>query len=422
MDKMNGGSMAPVTEIPLIDLRQQHRALQHRINAALRSIFDSCVFVMGPQGRAFEEEIAHLLGVKHAIGVGSGTDALRLSLAALGVKPGDEVLVPSFTYAATAAAVCHVGARPVFVDSLPDGFNLDPADAARRITSGTKAIIPVHLYGEAAPMGEVLELARAHGLYVVEDVAQAAGGYWQDPSTSLPSTSLRVNGASPSASLGGAQRLGSLGHTGCFSFYPTKNLAACGDAGMVTTDDDELAQKIRLLRWQADASVLGGMKYTHPAVGYNSRLDEMQAAILRVKLPHLDSWNRLRQRHAEQYSKRLADSGLVLPAPSRNGSHVYCLYTILCERRDALRQWLREHRIGCENYYPLPLHLQEAYRALGYKEGDLPHSERLARQCLSIPMYPELPVERLQRVADAIMAFVQGDEIITAEETVGRQL
>jgi dTDP-4-amino-4,6-dideoxygalactose transaminase len=398
MEKTNGGSMAPVTEIPLIDLRQQHRALQHKIHAALRSIFDSCVFVMGPQGRAFEEEIAHLLEAKHAIGVGSGTDALRLSLAALGVKPGDEVLVPSFTFAATAAAVCHVGATPVFVDSLPDGFNLDPADAARRLTPRTKAIIPVHLYGEAAQMGEVLALARAHHLFIVEDVAQAAGGYWQ------------------------GQRLGTLGDTGCFSFYPTKNLAACGDAGMVTTNDDGLAARIRLVRNQADASVLGGMKYTHPVVGYNSRLDEMQAAILRVKLPHLDSWNRLRQRHAEQYRKRLENSGLVLPAPSRGGSHVYCLYTVLCERRNALRQWLREHRIGCENYYPLPLHLQEAYQALGYKEGDLPHSERLARQCLSIPMYPELPVERLQRVADAIMAFVQGGEIITAEETVGRKL
>jgi dTDP-4-amino-4,6-dideoxygalactose transaminase len=231
----------------------------------------------------------------------------------------------------------------------------------------------------------------------VEDVAQAAGGWWQ------------------------GQRLGSLGHTGCFSFYPTKNLAACGDAGMVTTDDDELARKIRLLRWQADASVLGGTKYTHPAVGYNSRLDEMQAAILRVKLPHLDSWNRLRQRHADQYAKRLRGSGLVLPAPNQGGSHVYCLYTILCERRDALKRWLRAHRIGCENYYPLPLHLQQAYRALGYKEGDLPHSERLARQCLSIPMYPELPVERVQRVADAIMAFL-GEAKTVAEETVGREL
>ncbi|MFB3879980.1 MAG: DegT/DnrJ/EryC1/StrS family aminotransferase [Armatimonadota bacterium] len=398
MDRVNGGTIPPVTEIPLIDLRQQHRALQHRIQAALRSIFDSCVFVMGPHGRAFEEEIAHLLEVKHAIGVGSGTDALRLSLAALGVKAGDEVLVPSFTFAATAAAVCHVGATPVFVDSLPDGFNLDPADAARRVSARTKAIIPVHLYGEAAPMDEILELARAHNLYVVEDVAQAAGGYWRE------------------------QRLGTLGHTGCFSFYPTKNLAACGDAGMVTTNDDEIAATIRLVRNQADASALGGPKYTHPVVGYNSRLDEMQAAILRVKLPHLDSWNRLRQRHAEQYRRRLGESGLALPASSRGGSHVYCLYTVLCERRDALKQWLRERRIGCENYYPLPLHLQQAYRGLGYKSGDLPHSERLAKQCLSIPMYPELPVERLQRVADAIAEFVHAGETIPSEETVGREL
>ncbi len=353
---------------------------------------------MGPQGRAFEEEIAHLLGVKHAIGVGSGTDAIRLSLAALGIKPGDEVLVPSFTFAATAAAVCHVGAKPMFVDSLADGFNIDPADAARRITPRTRAIIPVHLYGEAARMGEILELSRAHDLLVIEDAAQAAGAYWE------------------------GQRLGSIGHAGCFSFYPTKNLAACGDAGMVTTNDDEIASKIRLVRNQADASALGGPKYTHPTVGYNSRLDEMQAAILRVKLPHLDSWNRLRQRHAEQYRKRLKDCGLALPAASEDGSHVYCLYTVLCEQRDALKRWLREHRIGCENYYPLPLHLQGAYQDLGYKEGDLPNAERLARECLSIPMYPELPVERLQRVVDAILAFAEGGKTITSEETVGREL
>ena len=398
MDTVNPASCAPVVEIPLIDLRQQHRALQHRIYAALRNVFDSSVFVMGPNVRAFEEEVAHFFEVKHAIGVASGTDALHLSLDALGVKPGDEVLVPSFTYAATAAAVCHVGAKPVFVDSLPESFNLDPADAAQRVTSRTKAIIPVHLYGEAVPMDEILELARAHNLYVVEDVAQAAGGYWQ------------------------GQRLGSLGHTGCFSFYPTKNLAACGDAGMVTTNDDDLAGRLRLLRQQADASVLGGQKYTHPAVGYNSRLDEVQAAILRVKLPHLDSWNRLRQHHAQRYRHGLKDAGIALPAQNRNGSHVYCLYTIRCEQRDALKRWLREQRVGSEIYYPLPLHLQEAYRSLGYREGDLPHSEQLSRECLSIPVYPELSAEQLKRVIAAIMSFLRGEEKITAEETVGREL
>ena len=394
----SGRRCAPVVEIPLIDLRQQHRALQHRIYAALRHVFDSSVFVMGPNVRSFEEEMTRFLDVKHAIGVASGTDALNLSLDALGIEPGDEVLVPSFTYAATSAAVCHLGATPVFVDSLPDGFNLDPADAARRITPKTKAIIPVHLYGEAAPMDEIMELARTHDLYIVEDVAQAAGAFWD------------------------GRRLGSLGHTGCFSFYPTKNLAACGDAGMVATNDDELAARMRLLRQQADASVIGGEKYTHPAVGYNSRLDEIQAAILRVKLPHLDSWNALRQQHSQRYRRRLKDLGLVLPEPSRNGSHVYCLYTIRCERRDELRAWLRDHRIGFGAYYPLPLHLQEAYRGLGYQEGDLPNAERLSRECLSIPIYPELTADQVDQVADAIQEFIGDHAAIKEGETVSHEL
>jgi len=399
MDKVNSGDgCAPTVEIPLIDLREQHRALQHKIYAALRHVFDSSVFVMGPNVRAFEDEMAYFLEVKHAIGVASGTDALNLSLDALGIRAGDEVLVPSFTYAATAAAVCHLGATPVFVDSLPDGFNLDPADAARRITPKTKAIIPVHLYGEAAPMGEIMELARARDLSVVEDVAQAAGALWD------------------------GRRLGSLGHTGCFSFYPTKNLAACGDAGMVATNDDEMAARMRLLRQQADASVIGGEKYTHPAVGYNSRLDEMQAAILRVKLPHLDSWNALRQQHSQRYRRRLKDLGLVLPEPSRNGSHVYCLYTIRCERRDELRAWLRDHRIGFGAYYPLPLHLQEAYRGLGYGEGDLPNAERLSKECLSIPVYPELKGEQVDRVAEVIQEFMGNRAAIEEEERVGHGL
>jgi dTDP-4-amino-4,6-dideoxygalactose transaminase len=378
----SGQGNARRIEIPLIDLRPQHRALQPKIVAALRQVFDSSIFVTGPNVLAFEEEIARFCGARCAVGVASGTDALTLSLAALGVKPGDEVLVPSFTYAASAAAVCHLGARPVFVDSLPDGFNLDPSDAARRITARTRAIMPVHLYGEAAPMDEIMGLARAHNLCVVEDVAQAAGGRWGD------------------------RMLGTLGHAGCFSFYPTKNLAACGDGGMVVTNDEALAAQVRLLRQQADASVLGGRKYHHPAVGYNSRLDEMQAAILRVKLPHLESWNRLRAQHADHYRRLLRESGLALPARSRDGSHVYCLYTVRCSRRDELRRHLWEQGIGTEIYYPLPLHLQEAYRGLGYREGDLPVAERLAREVLSIPVYPELSDERIERVAEAILEFV----------------
>jgi dTDP-4-amino-4,6-dideoxygalactose transaminase len=247
-------------------------------------------------------------------------------------------------------------------------------------------------------MAETMALAKEHDLFVVEDVAQAAGGYWD------------------------GRRLGSIGHTGCFSFYPTKNLAACGDAGMITTNDDEVADRVRLLRQQADASVLGGQKYTHPAVGYNSRLDEVQAAVLRVKLPHLDAWNRLRQEHAERYRCHLRDSGITLPAANRNGSHVYCLYTIRCERRDELQKWLRACGVGFELYYPLPLHLQEAYRGLGYQEGDLPWAERLSRECLSIPLYPELSHEQVDRVAEVIVEFSEGRAGIEAEEAVGHEL
>ncbi len=354
--------------------------------------------MVGPSVRAFEEEMADFCGVRHAVGVASGTDALTLSLGALGIKRGDEVLVPSYTYAATAAAVCHLGARPVFVDSLPDGFNLDPADAERRVTERTRAIVPVHLYGEAAAMGDVIRLARERGLAVVEDVAQAAGGRW--------------NG----------EMLGSLGDTGCFSFYPTKNLGGCGEGGMVTTNDERLAERVRLLGRQADAAVLGGKKYTHPTVGYNSRLDEIQAAILRVKLPHLESWNRLRAAHAEQYRRRFRDSSLALPTPGRDGSHVYCLYTIRHPQRDALRSHLRASGIATEVYYPLPLHLQEAYRGLGYDEGDLPVSERLSREALSIPVYPELTGEQVDRVADAVLEFVDSHAEKGAEETVGHEL
>jgi dTDP-4-amino-4,6-dideoxygalactose transaminase len=349
---------------------------------------------MGRNVHAFQEEAAHYFGVKHAIGVASGTDALMLSLTALGIGRGDDVLVPTFTYAATAAAVCHLGARPVFVDSLPNGFNMDPKDAERRLTPKTRALIPVHLYGEAAPMDEIMALARARGVRVVEDVAQAAGARY------------------------GGRALGAIGATGCFSFYPTKNLAACGDAGMVITDDDAVAERVLLLRQQADASVLGGRKYFHPTVGFNSRLDEMQAAILRVKLPHLDSWNQLRIQHADRYRSLLADCGLALPARSLNGSHVYCLYTVRSSCRDDLYERLRRNGIGAEIYYPLPLHLQEAYRFLGHQKGDFPVAERLAEEVLSIPIYPELANEELDKVGRVVRESVSPRPGLGAEEKV----
>jgi dTDP-4-amino-4,6-dideoxygalactose transaminase len=382
----SGGAVAQALEVPLFDLQAQHRPLRGEIAAALAQVFESARFVMGPHVAAFEQEMARYCGVRNAVGVASGTDALMLSLAALDVQAGDEVLVPSFTYTATAAAVCHLGARPVFVDSLPDGFNLDPESAARRITGRTKAIIPVHVYGEAAPMAEILSVARKHGLHVIEDVAQAAGGRY------------------------GGRALGSLGIAGCLSFYPTKNLAGCGDGGMVVTDDDRLAERVRLLRQQADASVLGGRKYFHPEVGFNSRLDELQAAVLRVKLPHLDAWNEARRRHAERYHDLLLGSGVRLPAPSVEGSHVYCLYTVRSRRRDALRAHLRDRGVGTEIYYPLPLHLQQAYRATGGREGDHPVAEGLAREVLSIPVYPELSEQQVGWVARAIREFAAGPE------------
>ena len=385
---------ASVVSVPLIDLRAQHLALEAEMVQALRRVFESGRFVMGPNVVAFEEEAARCLGVRHAIGVASGTDALMLSLTALEIGRNDDVLVPSFTYTATAAAVCHLGARPVFVDSLADGFNMDPKDAERRITSRTRAVIPVHLYGEAAPMDEINALAEAHRLQVVEDVAQAAGGGC------------------------GTRMLGAIGATGCFSFYPTKNLPACGDGGMVVTNDDGLAQRVRLLRQQADASVIGGRKYFHPTVGFNSRLDEVQAAILRVKLPHLDSWNRLRIQHAERYRRLLAGWGLVLPAGSVDRSHVYCLYTVRCAHRDGLYQHLRDNRIGAEIYYPLPLHLQEAYRFLGYQKGDFPVAERLAEEVLSIPIFPELSDEQLDRVGQVVLEFVSRTSGAGAQEKV----
>jgi dTDP-4-amino-4,6-dideoxygalactose transaminase len=286
-----------------------------------------------------------------------------------------------------------MGATPVFVDSLPGGFNMDPADAERRITERTRALIPVHLYGEAAPMGDVLALAKQYGLRVVEDCAQAAGARWQ------------------------GQRLGSLGDTGCFSFYPTKNLAACGDAGLVTVNDEELAGRIRLLRNQADASVLGGKKYHHPTVGFNSRLDEIQAAILRVKLPHLDAWNRARCSHAQAYADQLHGTGLLLPALRSDGSHVYGLFTIRTPQRDALRAHLHTQGIGTDTYYPLPLHLQGAYAHLGYKPGDLPVCEQLANEVLSIPIYPDLTPEQLAVVTGAILEFLGEQEPLIIQET-----
>ncbi len=340
--------------------------------------------------------MAAFLGVNHAVGVASGTDALTLSLMALGISPGDEVLVPSFTYTATAAGVCHMGATPVFVDSLPDGFNLDPADAERRITDRTRAIIPVHLYGEAAPHGAISSPSRRrHNLRVVEDAAQAAGGKWQ------------------------GKRVGSLGDTGCFSFYPTKNLAACGDAGMVTANDEELAKRLRLLRNQADDPVLGGQKYHHPTVGFNSRLDEIQAAILRVKLPHLDSWNRsagaITRRRIGIASWALACG---CRAVSTDGSHVYGLYTIRCSTAMRCASIFRRRASAPPLIIRCPSTCRRPMRTSAIKPGDLPVCEQLAKEVLSIPLYPDLTPEQIAVVTGAILEFLGDRDRVISQETV----
>ncbi|MGB9885731.1 MAG: DegT/DnrJ/EryC1/StrS family aminotransferase [Moorellales bacterium] len=371
--------------IPILDLTRQYESIKGEIDAAIRRVVTSGRFILGPEVEALEREIAQLCGTKHAVAVASGTDALLLALRAVGVGPGDAVIVPSFTFFATAGAVCNAGATPVFADVDPRTLNLDPAKVAERLSSDpalrarTKAIIPVHLYGQAADMDDILALAREYGLYVIEDAAQAIGAEYR------------------------GRKAGAMGHLGCFSFFPTKNLGAYGDGGMVVTSDDELAERVRLLRVHGARP-----KYYHHLVGTNSRLDALQAAILRAKLPHLAEWTAKRQALAARYDELLRGiPGLTLPHRAPDRTHVFHQYTVRVAggRRDALRAYLAERGIGTEVYYPLPLHLQPCFAHLGYREGDLPESKRASREVLSLPMFPELTREEQEYVAGAVKMF-----------------
>jgi len=336
-------------------------------------------FVLGREGAALEEEIAKLCGVAHGVGVASGTDALILALRACGVQAGDEVLLPPFTFVATGSAVSALGAKPVFADIRPDTYNMDPAGFERRVTPRTRAIIVVHLYGLAADMDPILAFARAHKLPVIEDNAQAIGASYK------------------------GRRTGSLGDAACVSFYPTKNLGAYGDAGMVVTNSAELAERIRTLRNHGQSS-----KYLSAEPGWNSRLDEIQAAILRVKLRHLSDWQRARQSHAAEYNRLFSQIPGVMPPLVPEGlEHVYHQYTIRIEQRDALQKLLSERKIGSTVYYPCPLHLQPLYASLGHKAGDFPHAERAALEVLSLPMYPELRREQITRVVETVAEFLK---------------
>jgi dTDP-4-amino-4,6-dideoxygalactose transaminase len=370
---------ASYAPIPQFDLAAHFAAIGEEIRAAVDRVLSSRQFILGPEGAALEEEIARLCGVAHGIGVGSGTDALVLALRSCGVAAGDEVILPPFTFVATGSAVSALGAKPVFADIQPNTYNIDPAQIERRVTSRTRAIVVVHLYGLPANMDPIMDFARKKNLPVVEDSAQAIGASYK------------------------SRRTGALGDVACFSFYPTKNLGACGDAGMIVTNSAERAARLRILRNHGQTE-----KYVSSEPGWNGRLDEIQAAILRVKLRHLSDWQRARQAHAAEYTRHFAQiPGIMPPLIPEGYEHVFHQYTIRVEERDKLQRVLNEKQIGSAVYYPVPLHLQPLYAALGYKAGDFPHAEHAAQEALSLPMYPELRPAQLARVAEAVSDFVR---------------
>jgi dTDP-4-amino-4,6-dideoxygalactose transaminase len=365
--------------IPLMDLKAQYSQIRQELLDAASRVLDSGAYILGPEGRAFEAEFAKAVGVAHVAGVSSGTKALELSIEALGVGPGDEVAVPAFTFIATATAVAARGARPVLVDVDPRSLTLDPADLERRITPRTKAVIPVHLYGCPADMDGIMAVCRARNLRVLEDCAQAHLAAYKG----LP--------------------VGGLGDMGAFSFYPSKNLGALGDAGAVSTQDPSLHEAVLLLR---NCGRPPGKQYEHARIGHNSRLDELQAAFLRVKLKRLPGWTEARRAVAGLYREKLSGLPVTLPPEEKGGtSHVYHLFIIQAPKRDALAERLKAAGIGCGVYYPKPLHLLEAFRHLGHKAGDFPQAERACGEVLALPMYPELAPEMVDRVAEAIREF-----------------
>ncbi len=364
--------------ISLVDLTAQYHSIKEEIDSAVLSTLESGHFILGPQVVKFEKSIAVYLGVKHAIGLASGTDALVLALRALNIGTGDEVIIPAYTFFATAGTVMSVGAQPVFVDVDPQSYQIDVSKIKSAITPKTKAIIPVHLYGHPAEMNPILEIARGNNLKVIEDNAQGLGAEYLGKKT------------------------GSFGDIACLSFFPTKNLGAFGDAGMVVTNDPLLAERMRMLRthgWKK--------KYYSEEVGYNSRLDALQAAILQAKFPHLDSWNEKRRELAQRYNEKLGSSGIVIPVEREWGKHVYHLYIVRSEKRDALQAFLKQKGIASEVYYPLPPHLATPCRKLGYKEGDFPHAEKASRETFALPLYPELSLSQQDEVVDAVKEFFE---------------
>jgi dTDP-4-amino-4,6-dideoxygalactose transaminase len=359
--------------IPFVDLKAQYRSIKPEIDAAVARVLESAQFVLGEEVAAFEREFAAFCGAAAAVAVNSGTSALQLALVAAGVGPGDEVITVPFTFVATAAAIEYVGARPVFVDIDERSFTIDASRIEAAVTPRTKAIVPVHLYGQPADMDPIRAIAARHGLTVIEDAAQAHGARYND------------------------RPAGSLGDLACFSFYPSKNLGAYGEGGMVVTDRADLAARIRTLRdWGQDT------KYRHTLRGFNARMDALQGAILRVKLRHLPAWVAARRAHAAQYHTLLAGTGLTRPIEMPYAAHAYHLYTVRLRDRDALAAALAADGVRTGLHYPIPVHLQPAYADLGYAAGAFPAAERVANEVLSLPMFPELTAEQIAKVAAAV--------------------
>lgn len=393
-------------KVPLLDLKPQYLSLKKEIDEAIQRVVDSQYFIMGPDVAKLEEEVCSYLNCKKAIGVSSGTDALLLALMALDIQPGDEVIVPTYSFFATAGVVARLNAIPIFVDSDPVTFNIDPAQIEKKITKKTKVIIPVHLYGQSAAMNEIIAIAKKHNLKIVEDAAQAIGTQYKD-----------------------GKFVGTIGDIGCFSFFPSKNLGGFGDGGIVTTNDETLAEKLRIMR-------VHGMepKYYHKMIGGNFRLDALQAAVLRVKLPHLDSWSAKRRENASTYTKYFLDAGLAeeegrinfdtknkvllpkavfkpismgdLTTSNLQNYHIYNQYIIRVEKRNELWDFLKKKEIGCEVYYPVPFHRQECFANLKNKDADYPVANDAAEKSLALPIYPELTNQQIKYVVDSIAEFV----------------
>ena len=371
-----GGSV----NVPLLDLKAQYRSIKAEVLSVMERVCDEQGFVLGPRVVDFEKATAQYIGSQYAIGCASGSDALLLSLMAFGVKGGDEVITVPFTFFATAGAISRLGAKPVFVDIQPETFNIDPNQIERAITPRTKAIIPVHLFGQCADMEAINEIAKRKHIPVIEDACQAIGAARH------------------------GKRAGALADTGCFSFFPTKNLGGFGDGGLITTDDQALADALSMLRVHGSR-----VRYLHEAVGINSRLDALQAAILHVKLKYLDQWTEGRRRNAERYQQLFAQANLLdrvtLPLTAPENFHVYNQYTVRVAKRDELRTFLKDQGVGSEVYYPLPMHLQNCYQELGHRKGSFPQSERAAEEVLSLPVYAELAAEQQGYVVQMIGEF-----------------